>query len=339
VNTYAVIMAGGSGKRFWPRSRKKKPKQFLNIIGKRTMLQQTVERIRPLIPRQNIIVVTNKVQAHLVKQQLPWLPVKNIIAEPRSRNTAPCIAVAAKKIAKTDPAAVMVVLPADHVIKDREKFCRTLKKTIEFARDKRMLVTLGIKPDSPHTGYGYIQLGRKLSSGIYQVKRFTEKPDTKAARRYLVSGNYRWNSGMFLWRTDVILAEIEKHLPKLHRLLKKSSLTEIYDRADDISIDYGIMEKTQRAAVREADFCWDDVGSWAALPTHLRADKQGNVIQGKCISRETKGSIIVNESGLTAVMGVEDLIVVVTKDAVLVSSKDKAQQVKKMAEMAEERLQ
>lgn len=333
MNKYIVIMAGGSGKRFWPHSTKEKPKQFLKIVGKKTMLQQTISRILKIVPRKNIIIVTNKFQAPLVKEQLPWLSPGNIIAEPKSRNTAPCIGVAAKKIYQADPKGVMIVLPADHVIQDNKKFCDVMIASAVHAAKNKVLVTIGIKPDKPHTGYGYIKLGSKLKQKFYEVDKFAEKPKLPQAKKYYASGKYLWNSGMFVWRADTILNEIKSHMPQLSELLKKRGLNEIYRKAKNISIDYGIMEKTDKAVVREADFNWDDVGNWNAVCAYYPKDSSGNVLRGNCISIDTKESLVVSDKKITAVLGLNNVVVVTTKDAVLVCSKDKVQKVKEIVEL------
>lgn len=309
-NVYAVIMAGGSGERFWPRSRRTFPKQFLPIISRRSMLEETLDRLKGLIPEGNIYIVINKKQKHLSKGY------KNIIVESVSRNTAPCIALSVNIIQEKDPKAVMVVLPADHYIKDISKFKYTIKRAAEIASSEDVLVTLGIKPSSPHTGYGYIKKGEKLGKGLYKVSKFTEKPDLKTAKGYIASGGYFWNSGMFVWRVSTILEEIDKYLPNI-----RSS-------KENISIDYGVMEKTKKAVVLDAGFNWDDVGSWASLDKHIKKDKDRNIFQGDVVCKDVSNSTIITDSALVAGIGVSDLIIVATKDAVLVCPKDRAEEVK-----------
>lgn len=324
-NTYAVIMAGGMGERFWPKSRKKQPKQLLSIVSRRSMIQETVDRVKALVPEERILIITNKVQAPLVKKQLPDIPRKNIIPEPLSKNTAPCIALAAKIIQERGGRdTLMVVLPSDHVIKDASRFCRIIKTAVKMAKEGKVLVTLGIKPHFPHTGYGYIKLGRPLQDKYYKVARFTEKPDLKTAKQYIRNGKYLWNSGIFIWRTDAILEEIEKYIP---RVLKKLNN---YSKVPSVSIDYGVMEKTTRAVVAEADFPWDDVGNWAALEAYFKKDRFGNVFQGTSVAKDINNSIIITDSPLVATLGITDMIVVATKDAVLVCHKKRAQEVKQI---------
>lgn len=324
-NTYAVIMAGGMGERFWPKSRQKRPKQLLSIISKRSMIQETVARVGRIIPKNKILVVTNKIQAPLVKKHLTDIPAENIIQEPLSKNTAPCIALAASIIQKRGGKdTLMVVLPADHVVKDVFRFCRTIKAAVKMAGEKKVLVTLGIKPHFPHTGYGYIKIGNVLRNGFYKVAGFSEKPDLKTAKQYIKNGKYFWNSGMFVWRTDSILEEIDRYIPRVLRNLKD------YKRVPKISIDCGVMEKTKLAVVAKADFNWDDVGDWAALEAHNKKDKYGNIIQGESVIQDVNRSIIITDSVLIAALGVKDIIIVATKDSVLICPKNKAQDVKKV---------
>lgn len=323
-STYVVIMAGGKGERFWPRSRERTPKQLLPITSKKSMLQETVERIGSLALKENILIITNRIQAGLIKRQLPYLPKKNIIAEPLSKNTAPCIALAADIIMKRNGGkdAVMIILPADHVIKNIPVFKKTLKDAVSFARQEGMLVTLGVKPVSVHTGYGYIKSGVKIKNGFYQVEKFTEKPDYKTAESYIKSGRYYWNSGMFIWRADVILNEIKRYAPEIIENLKH------YKRLPNISIDYAVMEKTDKGVVSIADFPWDDVGDWSALDNHLEKDSKGNILRGETIALDTERTIIISENKLVTVLGLKDMLIVSTEDAVLICPKDRSQEVK-----------
>lgn len=315
TNVYAVIMAGGSGERFWPKSRQGFPKQFLPIISKRSMLDETLDRLKGFVHEDNIYIVINKRQKHLAKGY------KNIIVESVSRNTAPCIAMMANLIQKKDPSALMVVLPADHEIKNVSKFHNTIKRAIGIANHGSVLVTLGVKPTGPHTGYGYIKKGKRLGRGLYKVSRFTEKPDLKTAKRYIANGKYFWNSGMFVWRAKDILEELHRYLPNIYRSKEK------------ISIDYGVMEKTRRAVVLEAGFNWDDVGNWASLDKHIKKDKDGNIFQGDVVCKDVSNSTIITDSSLVAGIGLEGLVIVATKDAVLVCPKDRAEEVKDIVGM------
>ncbi|MCD5390781.1 NTP transferase domain-containing protein [candidate division NPL-UPA2 bacterium] len=351
-----VIMAGGRGERFWPRSRRRNPKQLLPIAGARTMIQETVDRIKPLISQENIYIVTGENLVREVKRQLPSVPLKNIIPEPMGRNTAACIGLAAIRIEKQSPEAVMVVLTADHLIKERERFLEIIKGGAELAEASGNLVTLGIKCTRPDTGYGYIKVKSKKSKvknkkikikiknetiEAYEVEKFVEKPDEETARRFLSSGNYYWNSGMFIWTVSSILEAIREHIPKLSEGLKtiKRSLDtpeeagvirEVYQNLEPISIDYGVMEKAENVAVVKADITWDDVGSWLAMERIYPKDENGNVILGKFEGMDSTNCIIVSDDHLVAGIGVSDLIVVTTPQATLICPKERAQDVKKM---------
>lgn len=318
-DVYVVIMAGGSGERFWPRSRQKLPKQFLSIVSEKSMLDETIDRIKGVVPDDRIYIVVNKRHVPLVKKY------KNVIQEPISRNTAPCIALSARIIQKKDPGGIMVVLPADHYIKDVHKFRDTIEMAINVAQKEDVLVTLGITPISPHTGYGYIKKGKKLSSGVYKISKFTEKPDLKTAKRYLASGNYLWNSGIFIWKIKTILEEIDKYLPN------------ILEGTEKISIDYGVMEKTKRAVVIESKFGWDDVGNWASLDRYFKKDKDGNIFQGEVVCKDVKDSTIISEGALVAGIGVSGLVIVATKDALLLCPKERAEEVKDIVGILKER--
>ena len=326
----AVIMAGGKGERFWPLSREKFPKQLLSLIGKKSLLQETVDRLQPLISPQDILVVTRRSLARAIKRQLPQIPRKNIISEPVGRNTAPCIGLAAKMI-KED--AVMVVLPADHIIKPRRKFLDTLKKAITLAKKTENLITIGIKPTYPATGYGYIEAGNKEKQQVFRVKRFVEKPDKKKAERFLKTGRFFWNSGMFVWRKSVVLEAIGKYMPSLYQKLQMVSsknISKLYPGLPNVSIDYGIMEKAKNSLLIPADFSWEDLGSWESLDKFLSRDKEKNTIIGRVSTIDSQNCIMVNRKGLLSAIGVSDLIIVSTEDVTLVFPKGKGQQVKKL---------
>lgn len=351
---YIVILAGGAGTRFWPLSRKLRPKQLMSVFGGKSMLQQTVERVLPLKPRR-ILVVTNALQASETTAQLDYLkdvPI-DVIAEPVGRNTAPAIGLAASIIAHHDPEAVMAVLPADHYIRDEEAFRAALLRAKAAAR-QGFLVTLGIRPDRPETGYGYIEAGRKLcDAGSNQVTRFVEKPVLEKALAYLAAGNFYWNSGMFVWQAKVILGELAKQLPDLYRALKQlrysleagdlaglaPQIEAIYGEVKSESIDYGVMEKAGNVAVIPADFGWSDVGSWGALPEVMPSDSSGHVAINarELISIDAVRCLAYGGDKLVALVGVKDLIVVNTADALLVCAADRAQEVKKVVETLEQR--
>ncbi|MCX6135976.1 MAG: mannose-1-phosphate guanylyltransferase, partial [Ignavibacteriales bacterium] len=273
---YAVIMAGGVGSRFWPRSREKNPKQLLEIAGEGTMIQNTVRRISGLVDEKNVFVVTNKVQKSAVIRQLPRVPAENILVEPIGRNTAPCIGLAALFVHRLNPDGVMIVLPADHIIADEKEFVRVLESGVRVASASSSLVTIGIKPTRPETGYGYIQIHDDESSdapAVYRVKTFAEKPNTQIAEQFVQSGDFLWNSGMFIWRADAIIDEMKRLLPEMHQQLEtvehsigtplyEHTLEQAYGIIRGVSIDYGVMEKARDVRVLKGDFGWNDVGSW-----------------------------------------------------------------------------
>ena len=328
----AVIMAGGKGERFWPLSREKFPKQLLSLTGKKSLLQETVERIKPLIPPRDILVVTRRPLARAIERQLPRVPRKNIISEPVGRNTAPCIGLAAKMI-KED--AIMVVLPADHIITPRGKFLDTLKKAVTLAKETGNLITIGIKPTYPATGYGYIEAGKREKRQVFKVKRFVEKPDKKKAERFLKSGRFFWNSGMFVWKKSVILEAMRKYMPFLYQklqMISSKNISKLYPGLPNVSIDYGIMEKANNCLVIPADFSWEDLGSWESLDGFLSRDRKKNAVMGRVLLMDTQNCTVVNKKGLLSAIGVSDLIIVSTDDVTLVFPKGKGQQVKKLVE-------
>jgi mannose-1-phosphate guanylyltransferase len=346
---YIVILAGGSGTRFWPLSRVARPKQLISITGDRTMLQRTVERVLPLKPKR-ILIVTNALQAEETERQIAayhGIPI-DIIAEPLARNTAPAIGLAATIIAAHDPAGVMAVLPADHFIKDEEALLDTLVEASHAARNG-YLVTLGIMPSRPATGYGYIEADMDLrGEGPFPVRRFVEKPPLEEAVRYLDCGNYFWNSGMFIWRADSILAEIAQHMPDLARSLAAISFTgDVWELSDldsqieaayrgveSVSIDYGVMEKSIRVQVVPVEMGWSDVGSWSALPEVVTPDASGTVCINAAahVAIDSSDCLIYVDNRVVATVGVHGLVVVSTPDALLICDRERAQDVKKVVE-------
>ncbi|MCC7202762.1 MAG: mannose-1-phosphate guanylyltransferase/mannose-6-phosphate isomerase [Nitrospirae bacterium] len=354
-------MAGGSGTRFWPLSREAMPKQLLRIDGDETLIQQTIARVRPLIAPGHIHVVTNKSQAEQIKYQVQELNRDNFIIEPAARNTAAAIGLAAVYLNHQNPDSVMGILPADHVVKNKEKFIETMRNAFKTASDG-YLVTIGIKPSRPETGYGYIHAGTSLkiplnppfskgetfSTPVFCVDRFTEKPDIETARAYLADGSYFWNSGMFVWKTSVILDEIERHMPSLGKGLREikeaigkgdeaSVVSKVFSGLESVSIDYGVMEKSDKVVVIPADLGWSDVGSWTALDEITAKDTRGNVIAGNVVDVESRDSIIYASNRLVATAGLSDMVVVDTEDATLVCHKDRAQDVKKIVEELKKR--
>jgi mannose-1-phosphate guanylyltransferase len=344
--TYAIVMAGGSGTRFWPASRANKPKQFLDLFGGGTMIQHTVRRIEELVPAERVFVITNQAFVGLVKEQLPEIPAENIVAEPVAKNTAPCIAIGAELIRRKDPDAVMIVLPSDHTISDEPAFRNVLQTGVDYARANKALITIGIRPNRPETGYGYIQLKENAYAQgtfekVYSVKTFAEKPDLATAKRFLASGDFLWNSGMFIWHIDTIMKAFEKLLPETFKELQKASdlmnrglmneaISEFFHSVNSISIDYGIMEKADAVYVVPGNFGWNDVGSWTAVHELSEKDENGNALKAAyAIVDSTRNSLIASKSGkLIAIVGLDDVAVVETEDAILVTSLKHAQNVK-----------
>ncbi|MBQ8261876.1 MAG: mannose-1-phosphate guanylyltransferase [Lachnospiraceae bacterium] len=341
----ALIMAGGKGERFWPRSRKNNPKQFLCLTGDgKTMIQQTVDRILPLVAMEDIYIATNKDYKKLVRQQLPELPEENILCEPVGRNTAPCIGLGAVHIRKKYEDAIMLVLPSDHLIKYKGMFLTVLQDAIKVAEEDNNLVTLGITPTAPETGYGYIKFNPGTIRGrAFAVDCFVEKPDTAKAKEYLESEEYMWNSGMFVWKASTILASLEKHLPKIYEGLLRieetigtedaeAVLNGVFDTIPSESIDYGILEKEDHIYVLPGTFGWDDVGSWLSVERMKPLNDSGNVVEGNAMTVNVKNCIIEGSDKLIAAIGIRDLIVVDTEDATLICTKDSTADIKKIVE-------
>ena len=341
-----VIMAGGKGERFWPKSRTNLPKQFLSLTNDgKSMIQHTVERLEGLVELENVYVVTNKLYEDLIVEHIPNLPLENIIIEPEAKNTAPCIGLAAVHIAKKNPESKMIVLPSDHVIKFNEIFLDTLKLGLEVVEDDENIVTIGITPNYPETGYGYINFKKGVSpheiTNVYEVLRFVEKPDLERAKQYLTSGEYLWNSGMFIWKVSTILKCFEDLLPEIYTGLKEievavntekylETLKKVFSEIPSESIDYGIMEKAKNIYVIPGNFGWDDVGSWLSLERINNTNQDGNIISGNVVTVKTKNSIIQGSKKLIATIGLEDIIIVDTDDALLICNKDNTQEVKEV---------
>lgn len=344
MKTYAVVMAGGVGSRFWPRSREKMPKQFLKIFSEKTLIQETINRVTKLVDKENIFIVTNKIHKNEIKNQLPDIPHDNIIIEPFGRNTAACIGLASILIHNFQPDAVTIVLPSDHMIRDEDAFISVIKKAVSFAYENKCLVTIGIQPTRPETGYGYIQRDEKeIQENIFKVKTFAEKPNYQTAKRFLASGEFFWNSGIFIWRVDVILEEIKKHMPELYQglekiqrsLLKKDFQKQVelvYGMLKSISIDYGVMEKSDKVYVVLGNFGWSDVGSWEEVYQLNNKDENGNAVYGECFLIDVKNSYIYSQNKFTAILGLENIIVINTEDALLVANRTYTQDVKKVVD-------
>lgn len=342
----ALIMAGGRGERFWPRSRKSLPKQFLSLTNDgKTMIQLTVERILPLVDMEDIYIATNSAYRDLVSEQLPKLPPQNILCEPVGRNTAPCIGLGAMHIASKYEDALMFVLPSDHLIKNNEIFVETLSNACEIAEQDSNLVTLGITPNYPETGYGYIKMDtdRKYMAGC-AVDCFVEKPNLDLAKEYLASGQYLWNSGMFIWKISSILGNIQKFIPAMYDGLETiraaigtdsedAVLKEVFPGLESVSIDYGIMEKASDIYVLPGNFGWDDVGSWLAIERIKGADEAQNCFTGNVLAYGAQNCTVEAGGKLMALVGMEDTIVVDTDDATLICKKGAAGDIKKILEL------
>ena len=348
---HAVIIAGGSGTRFWPKSRENLPKQLLNISGQETLIQNTVGRISSIISAENIWVITNEQHAFETCYQLKKMgvPPSQLLTEPIARNTAAAIGYSAKILSQRNPDAIMAVFPADHVITTIEPFLKLLKQAETIANENH-LVTLGIKPTSPETGYGYIKQGKAIEENSFKVDRFIEKPDKLTAEKYLKEGSYYWNSGIFVWKVSTLLNEISLYLPKLHEQLEEltsntapikgkypyqklsESGKKIFHSLESVSIDHGVLEKSTNVAVLPAEIGWNDVGTWTSLAEISKNDSHGNVINGNVVSVENSDSIIQAENRLVAALGLKGIIVVDTPDALLVCPKERAQDVKKIVE-------
>lgn len=345
MKTTALIMAGGRGERFWPKSRRSLPKQFLSLTDDgKTMIQLTVERILPLVAPEDIYIATNRDYKALVREQLPEVPEENILCEPVGKNTAPCIGLGAEHIKKKYGDAMMLVLPSDHLIKYNTIFINTLEDAIDVAAEGKNLVTIGITPDAPETGYGYIRLkSNERCRRAFKVDRFVEKPDLERAKEYLASEEYLWNSGMFVWKVSTVLENLQKYLPDTFAGLERigaavgtadeqTVLEKEFSAFKAESIDYGIMEKAKNIYILTGAFGWDDVGSWLAVGRIKKSNEFGNVIDGNVITVDTKNTIVQGGKKLLAVVGVKDLIIVDTEDALLVCDKHSAGSIKKVVE-------
>ncbi len=339
---YAVIMAGGSGTRFWPHSRQSKPKQFLAIAGRRSLLQDTARRLRGVVPARRLLVVAPRELAGLIKAQLPQLPPENLLIESRPRGTAPCLVLAAATIARRDPRGSMAVFPADHAISDVDRFRDDVGRAFAIAEHDDALVTFGVRPTYPETGYGYIEVGAPLRRNAPRaswVRRFIEKPDAARARRFTHTGRHFWNSGMFVWRVDVLRAAIERHAAALATLWtalesdgRSSSVARAFRRVPVVSVDVAVMERAERVAVVAARFDWSDVGSWAAVAERWGIDADGNTQRGDTLLIECRDTLAYGATRLVAVIGARDLLVVDSHDAVLVCPRDRAQDVRRIVD-------
>ncbi len=346
---YAVVMAGGRGSRFWPRSRKKCSKQTLNIIGNNTMIQDSVYRLSDIIGPDRIFIMTNSLLRDQILEQVPEVPPAQVIAEPASRNTAPCIGLAAVILRRRDPDAIMAAFAADHLIKDVGRFHRDLVMAASFATDRKEIVTFGVPTERPETGFGYLQAGEVVADSgngdvVRKVRRFVEKPDVERAEMFHKDPDYYINSGMFVWHVSTILEEIEHYLPdmaaglyeiekNLGTPLEFKSLGEVFPDLEPVSIDYGVMEKSERVVMVAAGFGWNDIGSWGSLYDVWPKDKQGNACICRKLTIDTNNSLVYSPGKLVAVIGMHDVIIVETEDALLVCHKDRAQDVSKVIDL------
>lgn len=344
MKTYGIIMAGGGGTRFWPLSRQEEPKQLLNLSGNGLMINETIDRIRTVVERENLFIVTNQAQVPKMKTATAGRILDDhILSEPSARNTAACIGYAAFEILKKYGDGIMCIFPSDHFIKDQPEFTRILGMAVETAEREDVLVTLGINPTFPSTGYGYIRFDKEVSQAAKDVLEFREKPDQETARCYVESGEYAWNSGMFIWRASTILRHFQELLPEVYACLEEIAdamntpgeqevIARVYPTIPSISIDYGIMEKSTDVKVIPAEFGWDDIGSWDNLGVLYDADENGNVIAGNQINIDTKNCISYAKKRLITTIGVENLIIVETEDAILVCDKNRSQEVRRIVD-------
>lgn len=342
-NRYCVIMAGGVGTRFWPISRAGKPKQFLDILNTgKTFIQNTFDRFSELVPAENFLVVTNAAYKDIVLEQLPLLKEHQVLLEPVGRNTAPCIAYAAFRLKAADPDALMIVTPSDHLVLDAGTFRSVVSEAADFAEKNDSLVTIGVKPTRPATGYGYIQVSKPVNQkGINKVRTFTEKPNRELARLFLDSGEFFWNSGIFIWKTDIILRALKEYLPEIHQSFasigqhyntpsEQEHIDGIYPECRAISIDYGVMEKAANVHMRAGEFGWSDIGTWGSLYQHAQKDEWGNTDEGNTFTFDTHNCVIKVPAHKIAVLeGLDDYIVVDTDDVLMVCPKNNEQNVKK----------
>jgi len=345
IHRYGVIMAGGRGTRFWPKSRRSRAKQVLRLFGERSLIQQAVDRLRGVIPAENVWVITNEFLQAEIRKQLPEIPARQVIAEPSQRNTAPCIALAAHILAAADPAAVMGVFPADHLILNDVRFRKYVRAAFQAA-ERTSVVVLGVQPRWPETGYGYIEFPKNVTAGdidAQPVLAFREKPDAETARRFVAGGNFYWNAGMFFWRAATVLELMRRHQPKTATLLAglppltarnfAAKLADVYPLCEDISVDYAILEKAEAVAgIALDDIGWNDVGSWEAVYDLAKKDRDANASRGELIAEDSRGNYV-DANKPVALLGVENLVIVDTEEALLVASRSRVQEVGKIVKV------
>lgn len=334
---HIFVMAGGSGERFWPMSRTKTPKHLLRLLSEQTMLEMTVLRMEGVAPWERIFVLTNASQVDAIRRELPFLPPENIIAEPAKRDTAPACALATGLARARDPQAICALLPADSMIHNVPVLRQQVSDAARAAAANDALVTFSITPNHPATGFGYLHLGEEIEPGLHQVRRFVEKPDAETAQKYVASGDYGWNAGMFVWRSEVFLAECDLNAPALAGFIRQFPAADVdaylagcFAELPKISVDYAIMEKARQVLAVKAKFDWDDVGAWTSLPDHLGSDCDGNTARGEVHQVNSHNNVVLANTRVVALCGVNDLIVVETPDALLVCHRDAAQDIKKL---------
>lgn len=340
---YALILAGGSGTRFWPRSRKNKPKQLLNITGDEILLKKTIKLTKPIVPVGRIYIITTQSQAAIIKKTIPEIPDENILLEPYGKNTAPAIGLSSLYIQSADPNAVVAILPADHYIKDTDRFHQTILSGASKASEETCIVTIGIPPKGPETGYGYIQAGEIIDNRkkIFAVKSFHEKPNLNTAESYVKNGNFFWNSGIFITKTSSMIQEIKTHMSHTYACLNKirpslgadneqEAIKECYQNMESISIDYGVIEKSKNVFMIEGDFGWNDVGSWPSAAQYWPADTKKNAFIGEIISLDSAQCIVYSPKKLVALLGVEDLVIIEEDDVLMVCKKQRSQDIKRL---------
>jgi len=341
-NAYVCIMAGGSGERFWPMSRQRTPKHLLKLFSERTLLEETVRRLEGVVPAANVYVLTNEAQLAATREALSFLAPEQIVAEPAKRDTAPAAALATGLVRARDAEAVLAVLPADHLIGNVERLREQLAAGLARAATTDALLTFAITPTYPSPGFGYLEMGPELARTpeggvVRKVARFVEKPDIATAEQYLASGHYAWNAGMFLWSVKSFLTEADRHAPALAEFVRAfpagdptAYLKAKFGELPKISVDYAIMEKAPAVETIVAEYDWDDVGMWTSLPQHLPADPHGNAVRGHFVAADAKNNVVMSNGRTIALVGVTDLVVVETPDAVLVCHRDKVQDIKKL---------
>jgi len=348
-----VIMAGGRGERFWPKSKSAYPKQFLNLIGNKSMIRMAFERSSEIVDKENIFIIASEYLIPLIKEHIPEIDYENLIVEPMPKNTAAAIGLAAIKVRQMLGNATMFVTPSDHYIDETDKFLDTIETGFNSAEKYLSLITLGIKPTRPETGYGYIEIGNIVDTfnniNVFEVKRFVEKPDQKTAMNYLGSGKFFWNSGMFIWKVSVILEEISKYMPELYETLteieevigeeeEKEVTIREFNKLQSISIDYGVMEKSSSVLCVKGDFVWDDIGSWGAVYRLNEKDENNNFIKGNTVTFDVTNSLIwADNVGVVAVSSVENMIIVKEGDNVLITKLDKDQTVKELINLMKDK--